>query len=366
MMLSATETIEKKVPEIILSRVSQDESLLAPRGVAVAGPVMAVSDTAHNRVFIWKDYGYLNGHEPDIVLGQSDLENKARNAGTGVDAASLHYPSGVWTDGERIIVADAWNHRVLIWNRLPESNGCPADIVVGQRDFGSNLPNSGYMNKGIAGDTLYWPYGVISDGRSLWIADTGNRRILFFERIPVVDFTPADGVIGQADLEQREFDHFNATWPYSVKLGPRGELAVVDTQYYRVLLWKDRRDAFRTKADIIMGQADFEQNGQNQYHYLPGQNTLNWCYDCVFDENGIWVADTANSRLLRWNELPSGHNAPADELIGQPGFAINGESSLSMNTSLQNEMYWPFSVAYDQGRLFVADTGNHRILIYKT
>jgi len=28
----------------------------------------------------------------------------------------MYAPRGVWTDGERVVVADTGNHRVLIWH----------------------------------------------------------------------------------------------------------------------------------------------------------------------------------------------------------------------------------------------------------
>ena len=31
----------------------------------------------------------------------------------------------------------------------------------------------------------------------------------------------------------------------------------------------------------------------------------------------------------------------------------------------EKNLYWPFSICADQGRLAVADTGNHRIVLYQ-
>ncbi|PUZ30016.1 hypothetical protein GA0116948_1011 [Chitinophaga costaii] len=339
--------------------------LLAPRGVAAAGGVLVVSDTGQNRVFIWKNFSYREEKEPEVVLGQDDFLGTSRNTGKQVTARSLQYPSGVWTDGQRLIVADAWNHRVLIWLQLPTENGQPADVVVGQPDMESNLPNITGLSTPPTAQSLYWCYGVVSDGQSLWIADTGNRRVLYYANIPTTHFAAADQVIGQLNMNERESDSRNAIWPYSVKLSAGNALAITDTQYYRVLIWKDKTTAFTQPADIIIGQEDFEHNGQNQYQLLPAAHTLNWCYDCCFYQQGIWVADTGNSRVLYWPVLPEANNAPAEKLVGQLNFSTNGESSLSLKTPLVNEMYWPFSVTCLDTQLIVADTGNHRILFYE-
>ena len=45
----------------------------------------------------------------------------------------LNHPTKVTTDGTRLIVADTYNHRVLIWNKIPTENYSPADVVIGQK-----------------------------------------------------------------------------------------------------------------------------------------------------------------------------------------------------------------------------------------
>ncbi|MEO7523220.1 MAG: hypothetical protein ABIT58_03960 [Ferruginibacter sp.] len=54
------------------------------------------------------------------MLGQLLSTDTERNSGGEASAATLLYPSGVWSDGIKLIVADAWNHRVLIWNSFPK------------------------------------------------------------------------------------------------------------------------------------------------------------------------------------------------------------------------------------------------------
>jgi NHL repeat len=343
----------------------QGNPLLAPRGVFMHGNTLVVSDTGQNRVFIWKDFKGEACQTADVVLGQQENDHTERNSGLTVSAQSLQYPSGVWTNGQLLVVADAWNHRVLIWHQLPTHTGQAADVVVGQPSMLSNEPNVRGIGKSPTAQTLYWPYGVWSDGQSLWIADTGNRRVLYYKNIPQHDYAAADGVIGQTSFEEKDYDSNHAVWPYSVKLSPLGALAIADTQYYRVLLWHHWQDVFTQQADTIIGQPDISSNGQNQFSLKPAAHTLNWCYDVCFFNKGIAVADTGNSRILVWDTIPQTNNIAADGLLGQSRFDINGESSLSMQTSLTNEMYWPFAVNSCNGRIIIADTGNHRVLIAK-
>ena len=337
---------------------------LAPRGVFLHQNKLFVSDTGRNRVFIWHQLPETPFQEPDVILGQGDSDGAGRNAGGLVNAHTLQYPSGIWSDGRRLIVADAWNHRVLIWHQLPTRHGQAADVVIGQRDFDSNQPNASKVGANPGERTLFWPYGVFSDGRRLWIADTGNRRILFYENLPTENFVSADSVIGKPDFMTRDYENHDPVWPYSVKIGPDGSMAVADTQYYRVLLWHDWRTAFQQQADVIIGQADMDSNGQNQFGLHPMANTLNWCYDTCFYQNGILVADTGNSRVLRFDAIPKRMNAAADGLIGKPDFFTGSENAETV-FGTEKSMYWPFSICTEGTRLAVADTGNHRILIFQ-
>ena len=359
-----TESIKNEalLNDIHIFQGEKDNPFLAPRGVFIKDDKLFVSDTGQNRVFIWNQLPETEFQKPDITLGQADASGVGRNAGGNTSASTLQYPSGIWTDGKRLIVADAWNHRVLIWDSLPTHDGQPADVVVGQPDFSSNEPNVAGIAHDPTAQSLNWPYGVFSDGRSLWIADTGNRRVLFFDSIPTQSYMAADQVIGQADVNSRDYDPNHAIWPYSVKISSMGEMAITDTQYYRVLLWKNWRNAINHQADVIIGQATFEANGQNQFGWFPDANTLNWCYDSCFYQDGIWVADTGNSRILWFDQMPEENNRAANNLLGQDDFKTGSENKNSI-WSTENSYYWPFSLSIENHKLAIADTGNHRIVI---
>jgi len=262
-----------------------------------------------------------------------------------------------------LLIADAWNHRVLIWNTFPTQNGQQADIVIGQPAMYANLPNV----KGVGGkpssQSLYWPYGVWSDGKHIWIADTGNRRILFYNNFPSKNFQPADKVIGKKSFEEKDYDSSGAVWPYSVKIAANGMLIISDTQYYRVLIWHNWQDAFEKTADIIIGQPNLESCGQNQYLLKPQANTLNWCYDAFIHNDSLYIADTGNSRILLFKKIPLYNNAAADELLGNINMHAIGEH-LDVGKPNSERLYWPFALTVSENKLMVADTGNHRLVFY--
>ena len=343
-------------------RGSAAHPFLAPRGVHTVGGRLLVSDTGQNRVFIWNKTPDTEHADPDIILGQIDAAQTGRNAHGTADAHTLQYPSGLWSNGERLVVADAWNHRVLIWHRFPTQHGQAADVVLGQADFRGTAPNANGIGAAPTAQTLNWPYGVTSDGTRLWIADTGNRRVLFYDTIPTDSFTPATAVIGKVGFSERDYEPDEPIWPYSVKIGLNGELAVADTQYYRTLIWHDWQTAPHQRADVLIGQPDFTSNGQNQYGLFPAQQTLNWTYDALFHNGGLLVADTGNSRLLWFDTVPTRHNQPADNLIGHADFSTGSENA-NTRFGTDGQLYWPFSICIDNNCLAIADTGNHRVVL---
>ncbi|MEA5138645.1 NHL repeat-containing protein [Arcicella rigui] len=357
-------SLPKMTHHHLVFKGSLHNPLLAPRGVWSVDGKLMVSDTGQNRVFIWNEIPTSEFEEPSLVLGQIETTDTGRNAGHQVNASTLQYPSGIWSDGKKLIIADAWNHRVLVWHSMPSTNGQAADVVIGQPDFMSNQPNNHQIGANPTAQTLNWPYGVFSDGTHLWICDTGNRRVLFYEKIPTENFKAADEVIGKSNFFERDYEDFQPIWPYSARINEAGQMAVADTQYYRVLIWNDWRTANQQNADVIIGQPDFSSNGQNQYSLFPKPNAMNWLYDTFFYEKGIFVVDTGNSRVLWFKEVPKENNASADNVLGQFDFNTGSENS---NTKLgtDKQLYWPFSICVSKQNLILADTGNHRVILYQ-
>lgn len=336
---------------------------LAPRGVATDGRALVVADTGQNRVFVWHALPEGEFAEADAILGQRSAQGTGRNGEGRPGRDTLHYPSGVWTDGRRLAVADAWNHRVLLWHALPTGFAPPADVVLGQADGAGGLPNRTGVGGAAGADRLYWPYGVCGDGEALWVADTGNRRVLRWHAWPARDGAPADAVVGQATLAQRDYSLDGVCWPYAARPTPGGGLLVTDVGAFRVLHWTDADAACAgAPADRVVGQADRAGNLQNRGRLRPSAASLNWCYDAVQHADGtLVVADTGNCRLLGWDGVPDADGAPAERLYGQPGFETIGE--VAHPDLVPDGAYWPFALALADSLLCVADTGNHRILI---
>lgn len=337
-----------------------ESPFLAPRGVFIS-PLghLIVSDTGQNRIFIWNRIPNEAQVAPDVVIGQSDTIQTGRNNDFRNTGMGLQYPSGIWSDGKRLAIADAWNHRVLLWHQLPGKDGQAADVVLGQESLFENKPNRKGLGHKPEANTLYWPYGVWCEGSNLWIADTGNRRLLYFNQWPTQHGFAAQSVLGQADFNSREFEPAFFTWPYAMSISELGQLAVSDTQSYRVGIWSHWQDASKQTADYWLGQNGQENAEPNRNRALPGADTLYWNYHCCFYRNGLWVADTANSRVLYFKD----QEKTARYFLGTNSIQSSGEFD-TQNPENKDRMYWPFCLSQQGNRLAVADTGNHRIIIY--
>lgn len=337
-----------------------DSPFLAPRGVFLS-PLghLIVSDTGQNRVFIWNQIPTESQVSPDVVIGQADSFQTGRNIDQKSVNTGLQYPSGIWSDGVRLAIADAWNHRVLLWNQMPTGERQPADVVLGQNNLEGNLANRFGVGSSPTADSLYWPYGITSDGQNLWIADTGNRRILHFEEWPRHNGSPASQVLGQTDFHSREYDPRFFTWPYTLSINEQGQMAVADTQSFRVGVWNDWNMAKKHAANFWIGQSDHDRAEPNKNKARPSADTLNWNYHCCFHQKGLWVADTANSRVLYYKP----GEVKASYFLGTTSFESPGEFD-TQKTENHSRTYWPFCLSIHDQQLAVADTGNHRIILY--
>ncbi len=116
----------------------------------------------------------LSGSAADQVLGQGgSFTSGAANLG-GLSASSLQDPRGISTDAfGSLAVADTGNHRVLRFSNPGSSS--VADASWGQGDnFFSGTANLG----GLHAQSLNAPQAALLLANQLWIADTGNNRVL--------------------------------------------------------------------------------------------------------------------------------------------------------------------------------------------
>ncbi len=349
--------------------------LYAPRGVWLDDRRLIVCDTGNHRVMIWPsaldrdrlDSRPLDSHsDAAVVLGQPDFMTEGAQAGGLGPANGMRLPTGVIVHEERLVVADAWNHRLLIWDEVPEESSRPPDHIVGQcSPFGIEENRGGAC--GPLG--MYWPFGLAMVDGQFYVADTGNRRVLVWDGIPDAATEPVL-IAGQPDAFAREENRGGIApdsfrWPHDVA-GTADRLFVADAGNHRVLGW-GASVSVDAAADQVLGQTDFVSGGE--FPYAPQTATaLRFPYAISIDPEPVGgpamaVADTANNRILLWDEIPSGSTAPADHVLGQPDFASNGENR--WDQVLDDTLCWPYGLCLHRGRLAIADSGNNRVMIWQ-
>lgn len=278
-------------------------TLAVPTGITVGCGVLAVADTWNHRVLIWHGMPLSPRQTPDIVLGQADFTSGLANRGRDKPAAdTLNRCYGVAIRGGRLIVADTGNRRLLVWNTLPQINGAPADIVLGQRDFWTRDAGGGPVDA----SGMRWPHAASVDGGRLFVSDAGTSRVMVWHHIPDGNGAPCDVMLGQADFTGADHNR-GATdptgaslhMPYGVAAMP-GRLVVADTANSRLLGFDLAELRMGIAADRLAGQHDFRDKGENRRE-RPVRDTLCWPHGVSMCGDTALIADTGNNRVLLWD-----------------------------------------------------------------
>ncbi|GAY15140.1 NHL repeat-containing protein [Mycobacterium sp. shizuoka-1] len=336
--------------------------MYSPRGVFLGEQHLVVADSGNHRVLIWHGIPEDDEQPADVVLGQPDGTSEGRAAGGRGPERGMNLPTGVLVHDGRLIVADAWHHRILVWNSVPQTSDVAPDLVLGQPDAVSVTENRGGE---CSASTLYWPFGIGVVGSAFWVADTGNRRVLGWRNgIPEPD-QPADVVLGQPDPVSREENRGGVVgpatfrWPHDIT-GDDDVLLIADAGDHRLLGWAPAPDADRD-ADTVLGQPDFDS--ALEWPYGPHtSDRFRFPYAACLDGRRLAVADTANNRILLWDDRPDDGRG-ADHVLAQPDFGSNGENRW---TSVQRDtLCWPYGLSLRGDSLAVADSGNNRVMIWR-
>jgi uncharacterized protein (TIGR03437 family) len=346
-------------------------SLNSPYKMAIdysASPfALYVSDTANNRVLIWKDsVHFRNGDPADLVIGQPTLLTNGANVGSpsqSPTATSLSGPTGLAVNSGNgtLYVADFQNNRVLRYPRpVAQSGQITPDAVIGQVDFMSST------SAAVNASSLKNPAGLaIGPNGDLFVSDSGNNRVLEFPS-GAGNGATALRVYGQPNM-------FSSVKPSQVSAqtlsGPQGivvdgasNLYVADTGSNRALVFPNTSvaPAAGAVATLVIGQSSFSASSATGTFRSP--------VDVGVDSSGnIFVSDSGNNRVLSYQSLvflpPTG--ATATGVIGQPTLTSTTPNWDSPGNGLasSDSLYSPSGLYVDrQDTLYVGDVGNNRVL----
>jgi len=195
--------------------------------------------------------------------------------------------------------------------------GQAARLVIGQTTFTSQDTNSSDTILGAAS-------GIAYGADTLFIADSNrvgafpsNHRVMIYKGLSSMLPSPTDEL------------GFNAKCPACVG-----------------------------KATVVLGQPDFTTTTET----IPAtQSSLRLPTAVATDGVRVVVADTNHNRVLIWNRIPTINNQPADVVLGQDTFTT---AALPGQTPTAKSMRGPQGVWIGNGKLYVADTQNNRVLIW--
>lgn len=292
----------------------------------------------------------------DIVLGQTDFSGSWRNGVLNgpLTASGMDTPLSVVVVGARLYLADTGNGRVMIWSTPPTENSAPATGVIGRSSPTSTErdPDGGGMSRRRT--------QLCTDGVGLAAADSGLRRLVVYRQAPAED-AEADLVLGQPDMGTFVEGGPNPTQvrdPQGCGFGG-GRLVLADTGNHRLLLWDSLPSAHGTRPDRVLGQEDLYQGSCNRGKERPNAASLCAPASAWTDGQRVVVADSGNRRVLVWDRWPATDGQPADHVLGQPDLVTARERPTSA-TSLTT----PADLTVFGRQLYVADSLTHRVLVF--
>ncbi|MFN0064253.1 MAG: hypothetical protein ACKVPX_17230 [Myxococcaceae bacterium] len=263
-----------------------------------------VADYGNSRVLIWNALPKSTQVPANIVVGQYDFNTLDETC----SANRLSGAESVFVIGQRLLVSDSLNNRVLIWNSLPTTSGGSADVVIGQSDFVHCAANDDDQDDsedfGPTARTLSYPIGLWSDGQRLFVADAFNNRVLAWNAIPTANFQAADSVFGQPDMltNLEGTTQFRFDLPSAVHSNGN-QLFVADSGNRRILVWNTFPPA-TLGAEVVIGQGDFfhgalnDDNQDGLPDLGPTARTLAEPSGLTFIGDTLWVADRFNRRYI--------------------------------------------------------------------
>lgn len=378
---------------------------------------VGVVDSGYNRILIFPPYSQwpaqsaLFSPEATSVLGQTGFANTNLYA-NGVSSSTIVTPAPTASSiasphaavflpaTNELFIADSGNNRVTV---MPHSGSATAGFGPATRVLGQDLLTSNSVNL-IQGKEFFFGSGhTIADGGMaldtsgsvphLYVADTYNHRVLgFYDARKIAPGQKADLVIGQPDGTTALCNYIGGVTfvggdgadmtstslcaPRDVLVDSTGNLYVADTGNGRVLRFpvpfgqcpNGPGSANCTlpplpQADLVLGQSNFFVKITD-----PSSTNMAGPVGLAFSgNNGLFVSDITDNRVLffPFNDptnhtfKPGSNGLAATVVYGQPGFVSTATGTAD------NQLNSPYHISSDtSGQLYVADTGNNRVLIF--
>jgi uncharacterized repeat protein (TIGR01451 family) len=214
------------------------------------GTKMVAADAGNNRILIWNTVPTSNFQPADVVIGQTNFTTST----SGIAADKLEYPGGIIiTPDGKLIVCDMSNNRVLIYNSIPTANGASADVVIGQTNFTTSTSGAG-NNK----FSFPWYLTLSQDGKLLVADHENHRVLVFNSvpttngALADVVIGQPDFNTVSSGTSQNKFNY-----PIGVTAAPDGKIAIAEYSNNRVVIYNSIPTVNGANADVVLGQPGF-------------------------------------------------------------------------------------------------------------
>jgi sugar lactone lactonase YvrE len=257
------------------------------------------------------------------------------------------------------------------------ANGNSANRVLGQLDFTHQTPNL------VDAKGLFNPDSVAIDTSSspnrVYVSDRDNNRVLGWQDAATfANGAAADLVIGQPNFLSSGCGPVSASSlcdPDGIAVDGLGNLYVVDSSRSRVLEYTNPFEACNNTfpcvgrpANLVFGQGGSFNSAGCDFDtigvYPPAASAVDLCAPskvAVDHLGNVFVADSGNNRVLEY-DTPLTTDVTADKDFGQNGDLTKSDCNLG-GSPVANSLCDPEGVAVDGAdNLYVADTGNSRVL----
>ncbi len=348
-------------------------SLNGPQGVAVdASNNLFVADVGNNRALVFFSPipmtevsgppGNFGDATADVAIGQPNLVSGACNQGGGATLTTLCTASffgvGVAVDGgDNLYVADTKNDRAL------EYNG----------PFGYGQTNNSTGDLVFEGNNLAQPSGVAVDSNgNFYVSSEPHNQV--YEYTQPVALDTADLLNLMIGPGAQNPNAGSLQFPMGLAIDAVNNLYVADQANNRVLEFNEGGSPGNRMANGVGGQIDRSHNAPNYVDAVGEDAPGGIAVDALSDPpyRHLYVADSKNNRVLGWNDVSAYVSAqPADIALGQPELfsykCNNGVAGGDVAGLGPDSLCGPARMAVDQkGNLYVADSGNNRVLVYNT
>ena len=325
------------------------------------GSIAYVSDTGNNRVARWD----ISGASPQWLtpLGGNCPESPEPCLDPPADLGWIDTLRRVVIDpAGRPVTADFWGNGMQVWTSSTSVGNGNTDAMLLQIElqeapapgfaqaFGVATASDGKIyavdrlnqrleyfdangafvraagNRGTSQGRFSWPEAVAVDPSSgvVWAADTRGDRIQRWPATLSSRSTFSRGTTGSG------VGQFN--YPEDLDVAPDGVVFIADTRNDRIQMYDPAADP--------APQTNTGSSGLSVFPAAPASGSLNDPQGVVATSTSVFVADTLNDRILKFSRA-------------------NGSQQAVSNVGLSDPQ--GIGLASD-GTLWVADTGNHRIV----